>query len=495
MNQVKAKDVWSFQEPQKLRSLSIKGLFGEYDYDIHFDKTGGFSILASPNGFGKTTILNIVRAAVSVNLLFFLDANFDYTSICVTFDMDEPTGVQEKRKTMAAKRGRTVPPQKWVNRFQVVKKTSARDGLYYEVSSLGEKFIFKKDDIDAIASVIDELEHVKNVGTKKKPYLWMLDNGKIANMGELFYYCSNDFIGRRIKFDMAEVYHEFLMTTLQLNNDCLYIGTDRMVSSSGANAHGADVESVVQGIMRKRNAIWKYQGVDDYGISQVMKIKPQNEQLRDVQEAVSNLVAKFKQRADDFRAMGLMQANDEFEPHDRLLCSDFPEDACKCKDLHVLLIYKHLLEHIDWCMEPMDDFAKRVKLFKDTMLEMFKYEDVDVTPLGLSFYKKRSIKNPVPLSALSSGEKSMIVLLGTILFGASDGTSEMDVHAAKFDHLYDLVIIDEPEISLHPSWQRALSDFCMKVHEEQKKDFVIATHSPTFVNGKWNSVIELARLL
>lgn len=64
------------------------------------------------------------------------------------------------------------------------------------------------------------------------------------------------------------------------------------------------------------------------------------------------------------------------------------------------------------------------------------------------------------------------------------------------DALYDsapgsIIIIDEPELSLHPAYQRKL----MKLFEEYSKDrqIIISTHSPYFIN--WNCIANGAALV
>ncbi|MDR2798241.1 MAG: AAA family ATPase [Treponema sp.] len=45
----------------KLLSISIEKLFGQFDYDIVLNQEEGITILTGPNGYGKTSILNIIR--------------------------------------------------------------------------------------------------------------------------------------------------------------------------------------------------------------------------------------------------------------------------------------------------------------------------------------------------------------------------------------------------------------------------------------------------
>jgi predicted ATP-dependent endonuclease of OLD family len=45
-----------------------------------------------------------------------------------------------------------------------------------------------------------------------------------------------------------------------------------------------------------------------------------------------------------------------------------------------------------------------------------------------------------------------------------------------------LIIIDEPELHLHPRWQKLLFDFLLKVSKENGCQFILCTHSGNFIN-------------
>ncbi|HEK1767678.1 TPA: ATP-binding protein [Pseudomonas putida] len=77
----------------------------------------------------------------------------------------------------------------------------------------------------------------------------------------------------------------------------------------------------------------------------------------------------------------------------------------------------------------------------------------------------------IPFSHLSSGEQTLTTLLINIIEAAQAG---------------DVIIIDEPEISLHTAWQQLLpalfSDLCSKMQIH----FLVATHSPVLIaNATW----------
>ena len=69
----------------------------------------------------------------------------------------------------------------------------------------------------------------------------------------------------------------------------------------------------------------------------------------------------------------------------------------------------------------------------------------------------------------SSGEREIInFLFGIFAFNIQNG----------------LIIIDEPELHLHPKWQKILLELFVELSELTGNQFIISTHSPVFINEK-----------
>jgi len=83
--------------------------------------------------------------------------------------------------------------------------------------------------------------------------------------------------------------------------------------------------------------------------------------------------------------------------------------------------------------------------------------DIELTKQGSSFL----------VSSASSGELELL----TYLFA---------IHALNVRDA--LILIDEPELHLHPRWQASLLTLFRKLEKETGNQFVMATHSPTFVS-------------
>ena len=63
-----------------VKHIVINKLYDIYDYDIPFDR-GGVALITGPNGFGKTTLLEIIKNALSVNFWYFYDLLFQSIDI------------------------------------------------------------------------------------------------------------------------------------------------------------------------------------------------------------------------------------------------------------------------------------------------------------------------------------------------------------------------------------------------------------------------------
>ncbi|UVL46806.1 AAA family ATPase [Pseudomonas moraviensis] len=91
---------------------------------------------------------------------------------------------------------------------------------------------------------------------------------------------------------------------------------------------------------------------------------------------------------------------------------------------------------------------------------------------GLSIISE--LGGDIPLSSLSSGEQHEIVLMYELLFKTPPNS---------------LLLIDEPEISLHVKWQKSFIKDLKRIRDLVGFDALIATHSP-FIVGDFHELME-----
>ena len=94
---------------------------------------------------------------------------------------------------------------------------------------------------------------------------------------------------------------------------------------------------------------------------------------------------------------------------------------------------------------------------------------------GKIIYFEDNIGNNIPLSNLSSGEKQIVFRGGYLL---------KDKNALKGA----TVLIDEPEISLHPEWQKKIMDYYKQIFTDgngvQTSQIFAVTHSPFIIHNE-----------
>jgi predicted ATP-dependent endonuclease of OLD family len=132
------------------------------------------------------------------------------------------------------------------------------------------------------------------------------------------------------------------------------------------------------------------------------------------------------------------------------------------------------LETFEETLRPLERAYNKFKLFVDILNERNR-----VTKKVLSYGKTGMILTvngeKLPLSCMSSGEKNDFIMFYNLIFNSNnDG----------------VVLIDEPEISLHIEWQESFLDSLVKICEMNGLQAIVATHSPNIVNGHFELYAE-----
>jgi predicted ATP-dependent endonuclease of OLD family len=88
---------------------------------------------------------------------------------------------------------------------------------------------------------------------------------------------------------------------------------------------------------------------------------------------------------------------------------------------------------------------------------------------GDYYLEEEGFRQPISLNNLSTGLKSFMILKMLIDKGA---IAERDV-----------VILDEPEIHLHPQWQIAYAELIVLLQKHFNLSIIVTTHSPYFLDA------------
>lgn len=150
-----------------------------------------------------------------------------------------------------------------------------------------------------------------------------------------------------------------------------------------------------------------------------------------------------------------------------------PENRMNPTEKRILAVF---LEDWQRRLRPLLPVNRKIELFRHILDEKLaqSFKGTMPTPegIGISDSYGRSLR----VSQLSSGEQHLLALFTRLLFDTSPGT---------------LVLVDEPEISLHAAWQQQFIDDLERISKLVDIQVVIATHSPSIVNNRWDLEVAL----
>ena len=126
-------------------------------------------------------------------------------------------------------------------------------------------------------------------------------------------------------------------------------------------------------------------------------------------------------------------------------------------------------------LQAFDGLLHRIELLKELVNSRFLYKSLSVHR-DEGFVFTAAGGGRLPLAALSSGEQNELALLHELLFEVEPGA---------------LVLIDEPELSLHIAWQQEFLGDLSRITALSGFDVVLATHSPDIVGDRWDLTVEL----
>ena len=132
--------------------------------------------------------------------------------------------------------------------------------------------------------------------------------------------------------------------------------------------------------------------------------------------------------------------------------------------------YEDLKGEKEKIFKPQSDFLKEINdLFEGR-------KKIEINEKNEIFVTARTGK-PIPLESLSSGEKQLIIILGEALLQNSKKA---------------IFIADEPELSLHILWQEAITSAISRINTNAQ--IIFATHSPDIVGGRSDNIINMEKL-
>lgn len=153
--------------------------------------------------------------------------------------------------------------------------------------------------------------------------------------------------------------------------------------------------------------------------------------------------------------------------------TDLPLPDRELEDWERLVLWTYLDDSQEK-LANLQNFLERAELFTGIMNSRLEYKQLHLSREGFSVVSDYG--QDIPVASLSSGEQHELVLTYDLLFNVNRGA---------------LVLIDEPEISLHVAWQQEFMNDIANISSTASLRFIVATHSPQIIHKWWSHAVRL----
>lgn len=432
----------------------IKGLFDSFDHDLAFGAGERVMLVIGPNGFGKTTTLNLIDRLFNREPSSLVDVPFREIEV---FFNDETRLIVERLPTNGRDYGDCLP----------IKLTYHQDGEG-QTYSPPQVSIDPKDLGFPLSAIEDFIPILAQVGPRE----WRdMGTGTILNLAEVFSVYGDQFPpSRRPKVLTNPEWLEKIRKSIKVR----FVNAERLtrVQYSRHWRHGHTVnptrtvshysEQLAQLIERS---------LAEYGaLSQDLdrtfpnRVVAEHQESNGSAEKLREDLDAIDQRRSQLEEVGLLK-----KEQDRL---EIP-NLKNIDEAHrgVLAVY---VQDAKRKLAVFNELYQKVSTFTKIVNSRFLHKKVAVGTKGLRV--SRRDRTTLDLEKLSSGEQHELVMLYELLFRASSNS---------------LILIDEPELSLHVAWQAKWVEDLEEIAELSDFRAIVATHSPEIIGDSWSRTVEL----
>lgn len=415
----------------KIRKISVKGLFHTFDHEIRFNDSG-IAIIIGENGIGKTTLLQII------NSIFTKKFDFLFT---IDFNLIEIFFSRIKWSITKDDDGNINISNPIKNDSFTIKPINERDAYFMR------RFLEQ----------INEDEWFdRRIG---RPV-------------------TRDEIIKRYRQDpIAQSERPIWFDELITENRVMFIQTQRLYKTEYDNERDhRKLEYMVDAysnelvdLLRKNNTAFTSTSIqlDSTFPIRLLKVLKKPKEVEYVSKVIDE-INSLNQYRSLLSAVGIIDKQDDEVINKSLETLNNPS-ALSILDLYIT-DNKQKLDVFRYT-------AQKLNLLLQIINKRFKHKHLFIDKETGFVIKSKSENKDIAVKNLSSGEQNELIIFYNLLFKTTKG---------------DIVLIDEPEISLHIAWQQQLIADLKEIAKETGISLLIATHSPDIIGDNWNLVQTLS---
>ncbi len=439
----------------QIREIRVQGLFGRFTHEIAFEPDDRIKIIYGPNGVGKTVTLRIINDLFNRSLLSLLRIPFQ--RIEVTFDNNNHLEVV-RTNNEAAEAHQSYAPSTVLNFI-----FNDNEPYMLQLSDLNE--FLNPRLIDAA------IPNIHRIG----PNDWMDfetdERYDIEDLWELY---------ADVLLEQASAQQQELpawLDDLRESVPVQFIDTERLFTTPASVRPGT--------VARRRHVPAFNRTVTKHSTDLANRIRQVLTKYGNESQSLdSSFLERLIQRpADSQVSLGELQALWGKNESKRLLIEAtgmlLPEQGQleseslgSIDESNRAVLELYALDVADK-LTVFDELYPRVNMMIEILQSLFEYKQIKVSSNGFDITSDGS---NLDLRHLSSGEQHELVLIYDLLFNVRHNS---------------LILIDEPELSLHVAWQEQMLKSFQRIGDLSKCHFLLATHSPQIIDDRWELTVEL----
>lgn len=419
----------------RIKQISVTELFGIFNHVIPLNTEDRITIIYGLNGIGKTAILKLLSYVF--NFQFSELANIQFKNLQI--DFDDGSYLQFHKQAES-------------NIDDYVKKADIRIVFKPNSSSNEYELCFNQHDYFTPRKTLKTTSRAKNTGN-------LITKEEIPIRKSIEKYTAMILYG-----SVAQKLPEWLQDIIN-SIDIHLIESQRLLNISednemipSVNAYAKELAENIQEKLAEYGTL--SQSLDrTFPVRLVQKVSTNsltNDQLVKKLDAVEN---KRKHLIN----AGLLDKDE----NTNFQISEQIDENIK----QVLSVY---IEDVEKKLAVFDNLSQRIELMKKIINQRFSYKEINIDKeKGFIFTSNDNSLSP---EKLSSGEQHELVMLYELLFKVKPNS---------------LILIDEPELSLHVEWQINFIKDLKEITKIANIDILLATHSPGIIHDRWDLTVEL----
>ena len=432
----------------RLQRIVVDGLFATYNYDIHLNLQDRVTLLHGPNGVGKTVILGMINALLQKRLDYFQKIPFSrlllafHDGSTLELRIDDETENDYGRYVLKLTRDGTSQSAP-VGTVSRAAELAAKTDVLRPHRDISDTWIDVRD-----GELLSTLEVLSRFGDSspsehrdEEDLSWFSNFSRNANVHliETQRLVRMDSESRaRYEYAVRSRGPSMISTVVEYSRDF----SKRLASTMAQ--YGRQAQALDQSFPQRLMAA---------------------EDELEVQELQSRM-SKLDEKTHEYKAIGIL---------DKTPTHPFPVSSLGHIDKTQARVMTLYVQDTGKKLHALDDLATRTRLLLENVNRKYRHKKIQLNR-EKGFVATIDSGEPLPLSSLSSGEQQELVLHYDLLFRVPSNT---------------IVLIDEPELSLHVAWQKKFLPELLEIVQLSNFDALVATHSPYIVGDRTDLMIGL----